>query len=805
MWIDSGAVTPDVYMNAKMAHQDQRPMGAPSDVSELEYISALVQSESADIPLRHDGSISPIDIRRLLMSRHGLRIPVDRIANELFQQLAGSTDVARIINEEDDDADDVDLRRMEETSAVWVSTDNRQIMDSNSIEDNASAERKSSLLNSGIEITTAKAAKFVKSLTYSTAMEGAHNVCLDLVQVTALLFIPELQRYRCELSSHTQNRLPDTNSSEGVPNRMFMKGDKSQRKDIQEPDSDCGSLIDAALRILLTFSGIEVAKPESNNAIELTTSVIREILVALEEDDDVSDELLQEMLYVAATGKIVPSATSNNSEGHSNNPFSELPADVVFLNRETFINALTADVAVAMNKNVLPYENRPTTHYEDAIRKIPHPDASNTLQIVPEVKDEHTKDAIQAKEVNEDNDCNQKSGSWVASFTKTTQLTVHTIHESTKIVANDKTVNDPDLHRIWTAPSIDFAADTYKSFWWTVTMWFTLVILFFSYFVSSNLYSVNSRLPSIDCTTVERVSHFACKCMKGVVIWLNIFVQLAVLGTTFILLSSFGNTIYRYRSKLIAVLMCLLGIIVTSFTTILAYRYSVNTILFTTEKDKKKIGGQYVYAASLILGCILLVIQLANVLRMFVSSDSLSVLSRLPLFAASARKLERNTKCAASFKLRRMINNALTCHANHDVRILADGSLQVDSGDAEAKSQHKNAMRNDSINLKIKKSVSNVMADDWQGSLSDALYNYEVQSHQTIDAATLAVLPVWRELWYTHKIGNMDGIWINPRLVASNLAQWLVLILIPFIGIFGVTFAEKNSDYLAKYNIRVWE
>ena len=111
MWIDSGAVTPDVYMNAKMAHQDQRPMGAPSDVSELEYISALVQSESADIPLRHDGSISPIDIRRLLMSRHGLRIPVDRIANELFQQLAGSADVARIINEEDDDADDVDLRR----------------------------------------------------------------------------------------------------------------------------------------------------------------------------------------------------------------------------------------------------------------------------------------------------------------------------------------------------------------------------------------------------------------------------------------------------------------------------------------------------------------------------------------------------------------------------------------------------------------------------------------------------------------------------------------------------------------------
>ena len=111
-------------------------MGAPSDVSELEYISALIQSESADIPLRPDGTISPIDVRRLLMSRHGLRIPVHRIKNELFQQLAGSTDVTRIINDDEDDADIMNCN-------IWVSTETNNLKeDSNATSDHVSVERK---------------------------------------------------------------------------------------------------------------------------------------------------------------------------------------------------------------------------------------------------------------------------------------------------------------------------------------------------------------------------------------------------------------------------------------------------------------------------------------------------------------------------------------------------------------------------------------------------------------------------------------------------------------------------------------
>jgi hypothetical protein len=141
------------------------------------------------------------------------------------------------------------------------------------------------------------------------------------------------------------------------------------------------------------------------------------------------------------------------------------------------------------------------------------------------------------------------------------------------------------------------------------------------------------------------------------------------------------------------------------------------------------------------------------------------------------------------------------------VRVLSDGTLQVNNGNSVEKMEEKRqvSMNIESINSEAKILASNVMADDWQGSLSDALYNYEVKNHYTSDAAAIDILPVWRELWYSHKTGNMDGIWINHRLVCSNLAQWLVVVLIPFICIFGVTFAENNVEFLAAYKIKVWE
>ena len=805
-----------------------RPLGAPTDVSELEYLSALVQSESADVPLRPDGTLTAIDIRRLLQSRHGLRIPLDRIEQQVFVQLAGSVNVTA---EEEVEA----IEAIEEAEEAEGDCDPNTEFHSTEIAKNASSTGSTGLLGSGIEITTARAARMLlKSVTTTTPCANHQRMCLDLVQITALLMIPELQRGPWKEAAAAKN---NNNAVQPRPEKIQHRNDDDEDDENEDDESgnnnngnpdfpqDGGSFIDAALKILLTFSGMDTTE---SSPIELTTSVLRDILVALEED--VSEELLQEMMDVAATGTIGPRHHGETTT----------PSPLVLLNRETFLNALTADIGPAMNDNVLPYERRSTTHYEDAIRNISshnnnqesnntrnHPTTTvlempsekegDNVEAKGEKGEEPAKGTIATNEQNQGNEHHDPNSNdrivrrWRNRFTQTAaqtaQTTAHLIHETTQIVARDHT-QDRDLQRVWTAPSIDMAADTYKSFWWTVILWFTLVVLFFSYFVSSNLYSVNSRIPTVDCSTVSRISEFACKCLKGVIVWLNIFVQLAVLGTAFILLSSFGNTIYQYKSKMVALFMCSLGIIVTLFTTILAYIYNVNTVLVSTEKDNNKIGGRYLYASSLLLGSILLLIQLANILRMFVSSDSVSKLAHIPFFAASARKMERKTKLAAAFKMRRMINNALACHANQEVRILSDGRLEVVSGhpvetNEEQERQVPTSM--DSINGEIKNAVSNVLADDWQGSISHAFYNYEVQSHHSSDARTFSILPIWREMCFTYTVGSMDGIWINPRLVASNLAQWLVLVLIPFIAIFGINFAEQNSDFLATQSIKVWE
>ena len=142
-----------------------RPRGAPTDVSELEYLSALVQSESADVPLRPDGTLTAIDIRRLLQSRHGLRIPLDRIEQQVFVQLAGSVNVTA-----EEEVEEEAIEEAIEAEAVEEGDcDPNTEFHSTEIAKNASSTGSTGLLGSGIEITTARAARMLlKSVTTTT-------------------------------------------------------------------------------------------------------------------------------------------------------------------------------------------------------------------------------------------------------------------------------------------------------------------------------------------------------------------------------------------------------------------------------------------------------------------------------------------------------------------------------------------------------------------------------------------------------------------------------------------------------------
>jgi len=60
----------------------QQPSGCIADANEIEYISALHQTSSQ---IRQDGTITPEDVARYLISRHGIKITPNDVAETIFR------------------------------------------------------------------------------------------------------------------------------------------------------------------------------------------------------------------------------------------------------------------------------------------------------------------------------------------------------------------------------------------------------------------------------------------------------------------------------------------------------------------------------------------------------------------------------------------------------------------------------------------------------------------------------------------------------------------------------------------------
>jgi hypothetical protein len=98
-----------VQHNAVMGLQFERPVGSPLDVAELEYCSALRQTNLAG-PLRVDGSLTADDVRLHILSRHGVPASIDQVEQLLLYELAGGI----LYEEEANDADEVDDEELDD-------------------------------------------------------------------------------------------------------------------------------------------------------------------------------------------------------------------------------------------------------------------------------------------------------------------------------------------------------------------------------------------------------------------------------------------------------------------------------------------------------------------------------------------------------------------------------------------------------------------------------------------------------------------------------------------------------------------
>mmetsp|Transcript_8848 Transcript_8848/g.16290 ORF Transcript_8848/g.16290 Transcript_8848/m.16290 type:complete len:136 (-) Transcript_8848:192-599(-) len=73
-----------------------RPVGAPADLSELEYVAALHQSQPGD--LRPEASVKDVDIVHFLRSRYGIGVDVRTVRNSVLVGLGGGFDGGHGVN-----------------------------------------------------------------------------------------------------------------------------------------------------------------------------------------------------------------------------------------------------------------------------------------------------------------------------------------------------------------------------------------------------------------------------------------------------------------------------------------------------------------------------------------------------------------------------------------------------------------------------------------------------------------------------------------------------------------------------------
>ena len=187
----------------------ERSVGANSDVYELEYIAALMQTEK--MFLRKDGSLTARDIHFYLKSRHGLRIPIEQVEREIICELGG-TAILRKLPATSTTGGDI-LKK----SSVSAQDDEQPLVESN-IEGSTLEEGISVSLKGPTKASVNDSAAAPYSLVETEEIlrdegdvpEEKDKPRLDMAQIASLLLIPKLLEIRVTEDEDANNKRAST-------------------------------------------------------------------------------------------------------------------------------------------------------------------------------------------------------------------------------------------------------------------------------------------------------------------------------------------------------------------------------------------------------------------------------------------------------------------------------------------------------------------------------------------------------------------------------------------------------------------
>ena len=601
-----------------MGLEVDRPKGAPLDVAELEYCSALRQTDTS-VGLRSNASLTANDVRLHLVSRHGIRVPLERIERDILLELAGGQEF------QVSPAQATDKKNGESNSLYRPKAAGSLFKKSTSSSDGGGGGEDGDI--DPMEASSIPDAKH-RSVTH-----------LDLVQQVSLLMIPELKKlalngtfeeakYKEEeeideiptkvLSSNEANaseranggygenvndedvERPQTPSSisgsepvkhDGRPQLTRHTGQGSIKfphwettRNLFRPADAYGlptaepSVVNVALLVLLEAADLSYG-------CELNVHVVQQLLLTFGEEYWPEDVI--EQMVAQASGIMT---------GNSESLQSAAPP---VLDRDTFLKALTADLDLYDER----LETQLSTHFDDAN----HETASNSTE-----------------------------RSLAEASVKTKQ-----------------SASTPALERIFTASSIDYTADTYASFSWAIFVWFLLAGFFFSY--------IFDGLGGFGADLLCNGDAFGCTVANAVIVWLAIMLKLCLAGFLYISLATLGNSVYLlgHHHKWKSAVTTLVSMAIVVFTTMVSYTTDIQTPFFDTVKVP---GKEIMYIATVVIGSVLLLLQAIQLIRLLLPHDVESLPRIFQVIASSATALERKTKEAAAFKVRHMMEHAASCH-----------------------------------------------------------------------------------------------------------------------------------------------
>ncbi|KAI2501037.1 hypothetical protein MHU86_13449 [Fragilaria crotonensis] len=294
------------------------------------------------------------------------------------------------------------------------------------------------------------------------------------------------------------------------------------------------------------------------------------------------------------------------------------------------------------------------------------------------------------------------------------------------------------ISRLFTLPTIDTVAENYRSKTFNIYLWVLVVVAFFAY-----AFEFRTKLGQQDCPT-SFMSEFGCRVANSIIAWMMIMLQLIVLGTIFVVLSTAGNSIYL-QHDLPGFFSVVVGIASITISCILSYIYSVKFFLINTYKAPDY-QYQFVYGFALALGCFLLLFQIKALLYVLVPR---SMWKKLPFsnfwLTCEMAKSECCSKQAAAFKINSMVDHALEQHSGTCLE---------------------RAEKSETASLKLRGTSLN-------SSHAKAMMHFQATADHREPVG--GVLDTFRKMW-NGSLFKEDGVYIHAGLYSMNVAQWFIVI-----------------------------